>query len=362
VATNNHVEQLWNEIVEWLVANAPPLAGFFRAPAVSSKRSRKAIRSIGYDLPDSYVHWINNCADGQVLDGPALGRGIIPNRDGKGSFALGRSKLMIDTWQCDCEQYENKIKNVNAWPGVKSVFFDPYWFAFATDESNNRGDSLAFDMNPDTPGTQGQVIFWSSTGLDRFVVFDSFEELLQRLKHGFLSKGLIYDPALETITDIPSYDFLGIENKSLGHLPPATKPQVSDFANVRLIVRGNVLLVNLQHDPIIDANLECLDGFETIDSMVEQLGGSEIENRIHAKIRSGGEIRMGVDSESEMPFCETAFELSRELTELEQTTLVEFVLDQWSDGAGEGLAIDGIAEGFLDLCPERNPTVTKEKL
>ena len=126
---------------------------------------------------------------------------------------------------------------------------------------------------------------------------------------------------------------------------------------MKLILRGKTQVVknHLEDDEEDVTSPEILKMLASKDAELQSLydedaafsqylhDGSEFADRIMARVKLGGWVRLIYDETQQKLFVETEYEAERVLSEEEINYLVKATVGQWSDGSG-GAAMDDFSE------------------
>jgi cell wall assembly regulator SMI1 len=172
------MENLWNQIEDWLRLNALRVLDDL-LPGINVSGIRILEEKIGFELPEDFKTSleIHNGQDGRFR---LLSQWEIIPVDG--------ILLEIDQMQ---EVFENSADTAIETRGaVKDNLWNSAWIPFASDGS---GNFLCIDMDPPENGIKGQIILWASDPPYVEVVSQSYRDWLAQFLNDLEAGRYIWD-------------------------------------------------------------------------------------------------------------------------------------------------------------------------
>jgi cell wall assembly regulator SMI1 len=163
------LETQWERIEAWLAAHAPHLLRDLRKGAAASTLA-KLEAQVQRDLPEP-VRAFYAVHDGQKSVCP---KGIFYSLQ---FMPLARVLEAQRLWAQLVDMNDDLAYAMRSSPSgyIKPVYANPLWIPFAHDQSGNH---LGIDLDPDTEGSEGQVIVFGRDENRKRLVAQSFEEFI----------------------------------------------------------------------------------------------------------------------------------------------------------------------------------------
>ena len=193
----DQIAQSWRQVTDWLSENAPAIYSVQNGAAAATTIKR-ACKGLNLRPPEDYQGWILNTADGQKMNNVRYG-GVVPSKDANSVIGICHIVGAGTTTKILRDFYAKKrLSPKYAGPMHNCIWHDS-WFAFAWDNTNEDGICLAFEMNPPSDGTPGQIIFISDKPAVRTVLCSSFTEFIQQLGAAYANNEYVYNESKNTI-------------------------------------------------------------------------------------------------------------------------------------------------------------------
>ena len=169
----------WDTIIEWMEENNEDVISTFKNGATTEDIA--ALENlIGKPLPESFKEFyaIHNGQD----TGSVFNSAII-EPDSEGLMDIERITAEWKMFESVEKEYYTEVAAEDVEEGVKPLFWNKLWVPIISD---GIGNNYCLDLDPDTNGQVGQIIFRDHEGPVYHIVASSFEEWVDDYINAYL--------------------------------------------------------------------------------------------------------------------------------------------------------------------------------